>query len=812
MKHVRFILVGVFCFACSAWGVDRREPHVGYVYPAGGQRGKVVRAAAGGQFLWGAKDVHVSGEGVHAKVIKHMRPVGNLNKEKREAITAKLKEVRDMRLAEVEGKKAGDKSGNKEGRKAAKVAKDQSGKGGEKAESDKEKKGKAERSKMPEHPLLYDVEDCSLRELAHIRDVLFMPRFLKQQNRQLAESVLIKIEIDEDAEPGPRELRIGTGLGLTNPVIFEVGLGPDVYEQEPNDKEAMPELKNYPKAPKGKVVELPAVLNGQIMPGDVDRFRFRAKKGQKLVVDTHARRLVPYLADAVPGWFQAVVTIYDARGNEVVFADDYRFSPDPVLLWEVERSGEYELEIRDAIHRGREDFVYRISVGEQPFITHMFPLGGQVGKDVTAEISGWNLATDELKLDTSEGGGVLRQTCYRSEGEVSNAVPYLVSELPSRMEKEDNGSRGKAQKLEIGVTVDGRIGKAGDVDVYRFEGRAGERVAIEVFARRLNSPMDAVVRLMDASGEVIAWNDDHVVKGDEHLHKNASGMLTHHADPYLTAELSKDGDYFVEVEDVQQHGGEAYAYRLRVERATGDFALRVVPASINVRTGFAVPVWVYVLRKDGYSGPIDISVKGDLGFELTGGRIPAGADRVCMSLRAGNELKGGMIDIEFEGSAMIGEETVVRTAVGAEDMMQAFLYRHLVPTQEIVAAVKKLKWKVPGVTIDAEQPLVITAGQSEEIVFKTRKRRLLNELRLDILNPPAGVSVEKVRVVDEGLACKVKCAEGDVQDFSGNLIFEMVREWRPKGKDGKPGKKRESSLGVLPAVPVEIDAKVSARS
>ena len=33
-----------------------------------------------------------------------------------------------------------------------------------------------------------------------------------------------------------------------------------------------------------------------------------------------------------------------------------------------------------AIYRGREDFVYRITIGELPFVTSIFPLGGRAGE------------------------------------------------------------------------------------------------------------------------------------------------------------------------------------------------------------------------------------------------------------------------------------------------------------------------------------------------------------------------------------------------------------------------------------------------
>ena len=95
------------------------------------------------------------------------------------------------------------------------------------------------------------------------------------------------------------------------------------------------------------------------------------------------------MADAVPGWFQPVMAVYDARGKELAYDDDYRFKPDPVIFFEVPKDGEYVFTITDAIYRGREDFVYRVTVGELPFVTSIFPLGGRVGTAVKVEMKGW---------------------------------------------------------------------------------------------------------------------------------------------------------------------------------------------------------------------------------------------------------------------------------------------------------------------------------------------------------------------------------------------------------------------------------------
>ena len=87
----------------------------------------------------------------------------------------------------------------------------------------------------------------------------------------------------------------------------------------------------------------------------------------------------------MPGWFQAALTLYDSKGREVAYNDDFRFRPDPVLLCQIPADGEYVLEVKDAIYRGREDFVYRITLGELPFVTGIYPLGGQAGRTTTRE-------------------------------------------------------------------------------------------------------------------------------------------------------------------------------------------------------------------------------------------------------------------------------------------------------------------------------------------------------------------------------------------------------------------------------------------
>ena len=200
----------------------------------------------------------------------------------------------------------------------------------------------------------------------------------------LAENVIAEVTIEKAAPPGPRELRLRARTGLSNPVVFDVGQlpGNPAREGELRPRSAVGHGGQAARpGPQDAEIAftLPAVLNSQLLPGQVDRYRFHARKDQQLVFRTRARALVPYLADAVPGWVHAVLTLYDADGNELACNDGYGNTPDPVIAYKVPADGEYVLEIQDALYRGREDFVYRIEAGELPYITSVFPLGGRAG-------------------------------------------------------------------------------------------------------------------------------------------------------------------------------------------------------------------------------------------------------------------------------------------------------------------------------------------------------------------------------------------------------------------------------------------------
>lgn len=753
------IIVALLASVACAWA--QGGPHVGYVYPAGGRQGTTLSIVVGGQLLGGVNGVYVSGAGVQARVVEHIRPLND-------------NELGDTAwfIRELVRRRWNTRT------------------------MDYLKKSE-DPPTLPDHPWLRDLDHKTPGELARLRNRLFDPR--KQLNTQIAEQVAVEVTIDPSAATGRRELRLLTPGGVTNPLSFGVGGLPEVCEEDldPNEAARLP-------------LALPVTLNGQITPGDSDLFRLQARKGQRLVFRVHGRALMPYLADAVPGWFQPVASLRDAAGREVTAADDYGSDPDPVLFYKVPSDGVYELEIRDAIYRGRDDFVYRVAVGELPFITQWFPLGGRVGTPTTAPVSGWNLPPQALQLDTSPGGETVRLARMPDPVGACNAVRYAVDDLPESLENEPNDAQQQAQAVTLPMLINGRIGRAGDTDAYRFTGRAGEEVVAEVRARRLGSPLDSQLRLMGPDGAVLASNDDY----DD----REAGLIVHQADSYLRLKLPQDGDYAVLVSDTQSHGGDDYAYRLRLSAPQPDFAVRVTPSGVSLRPGGSATVTVHAVRKDGFDGEIQVSLKdAPTGFTLNGGRVPAGKDAMNVTLSAPRGARPQTFAVSLQAQAQVGETAVTRPAVPAEDMMQAFAYQHLVPAQEFVVTVPGPRpvpavWRplVSGLQTMTTAAVAVPLDGTGQVTVKLPSTLpdypavRLDSLRFTLAAAPRGVRLDSATAGANGMIVLSLRADLNIarEGDSGNAIIDVSAPL--EGKDKTAGVVQSMSLGVLPPIAVQI--------
>ncbi|MBC8873952.1 MAG: PPC domain-containing protein [Planctomycetes bacterium] len=708
-------LAGLLAMVSSAHAQRRGGAYIGYVYPAGGQQGTTFHVKLGGQGLDQVDKVVVTGEGVSTRVVDFYRNMGN----------QELRYLRDQLRQLQRGKPTPRLAPTMVARMMSMDPTPVIGPPTPPAKPAPKPRAKPASKTKPKPKTEKDKAKQKLIEKIQTRMAADNRR---PANRSASELVFVEVTIAPDAKPGPREIRVVTTRGMTNPMAFYVGQVPEVARRPMKTasfqvlgKEHLAQRTRPPEEEEMQVT-VPCTMNGQIASGEVNRYRFEARKGQRLVISVKARELVPYIADGVPGWFQPVLALCDAEGKELAYNDDFRFKPDPTLNFEVPADGEYVLSIIDALYRGRNDFVYRITVAETPFVTSIFPLGARVGDPVKIEMDGWNLDKATLAPPPKDAGPGTHMIAATKGKVVSNHVPFALDTLPECLDEESNDQQSNAQKVELPIIVNGRMDRPNDWDVFEVEGKADETIVAEVHARRLDSPVDSFVKVTDASGKMLAFNDDH--------HDAGSGLNTHHADSYLMVKLPADGKYFVHMGDTTRQGGKEYAYRLRISPPRPDFELRVVPPSIALRGRNPANVTVYAVRKDGFAGAIKLSFK-DLpeGFTANSANLAAGRDSGRLTVKSTLREMDKPVSLTVVGTAKNEEAEIVHEAVPAEDRMQAFLWRHLMPAQELMAVLWNAAYRMPETRVRPPIPEAMKPKPKPGAKPKYNERQVANLLR-----------------------------------------------------------------------------------
>lgn len=763
--------------ALSAFSVFAQDysVRIGYVYPAGGQRGTSFSVVIGGQNIRGASNVVITGGGVTVTNVRAMKTMGNLNAEQRYILVETLlsnvrKDLEGRGLPAEDMEKFNKHIANAHPWNILK-------------KTDLNLDGET----LPDHPLFIGIDKMSLRELIHVKEISSIAGDKLQKNRQIADPVVLDVVIDTDAPVGERELRLQTKTGMSNPLVFEVGTSKEVKELEPNDTESYQipwEMKDVKVAMAGSPYQIPCTFNGQIMPGDVDRFRFTADKGQNVLIEVDARRLIPYLADAVPGWFQAVIAVYDSAGKELAYADDHYINPDPVMSFSVPADGEYEVEIRDSIYRGREDFVYRINISDNPELLKELADGSKYGDRWTRK------AVMPLSMD------------------MTHIVPPDVAALPSASDNGNNDTIGRAQSVHLPSLIDGGISTAGDVDVYKVNVDSKQTIAVEVYARRLGSPVDSYIKVTDKEGKVIASNDDYMVK-EKHLYVDLQGLVTHHADSQLLVDLPEEGAYFIHVSDMQGHGGSRYGYRLRVSQPMPGFILRATPSVMIGRQNDCMPVHIYALRRDGYQGPIRLKVMGqDRDFSVSGADMPAESLSCVATLQALAKGTGDPIEISMIGTAEIEGKTISVPVIPAERVMQAFLYEHLLPVTSMTCTVRKEKWGAPAVARIGDERIALRSGESATLRYEMSWNPGDTEFDLVLEDAPDGLEIDKTPRRDgKKFEFDVKAGK-DMKAGERNILVSLWGSKMVKPEGGEQAKLNRWRVRLLPAIPIRVSEVV----
>lgn len=443
------------------------------------------------------------------------------------------------------------------------------------------------------------------------------------QPKATANRVVIEVTLDKKATPGLYNLRLANANGISAGRVVAVDHLPQ-------------------RAWEAKTAALPVALHGTLSGSNVLSTSFAGKAGQTILCEVEAQRLGAKL--------RPVLHLRDEGGREQAWTlPNLALGGDARLQTVLPADGTYTVEVHDSQYAAGAPGNFRLKLGNWHYVDSVFPPAVRRGQTATVELLGNKPdQRTSIQAESSRPGRSVVPLPWVDPAQASGPRPHvLVSDLPEIVEKE-----GGVQEVEtLPVALNGRLAKAEESDRFRLKVTPGAKLRFEVFADRLGSPLDAVLKLQRDNGTLLAQGDD------------SPGS----PDPLLDFTVPADvQSLVVAIEDVHGRGQPNFVYRIVVQpigAATGgkDFRLYLPSAELNVPQGGSQVVEVEIERR-GYLGPIRLAVDGlPAGVQVQGLDVPAGATGGLLIFTATGSTPGNAL-FSLRGSSVDAKEPIARLA------------------------------------------------------------------------------------------------------------------------------------------------------
>jgi hypothetical protein len=169
-----------------------------------------------------------------------------------------------------------------------------------------------------------------------------------------------------------------------------------------------------------------------------------------------------------------------------------------------DKAGTYYIRISDYQQSGRGSHAYRIKVGNFPLAISAYPLGVQRGKTAEVSFRGYHLNDLKMQVKGEPGANQEEDTLMvRPEakgGKSFGEVKLAIGNDPEVFSTGKNTAAAMAQQVTLPVTVNGKIATE---NYFRFHAQKGQKLILDVMARRLGSELDSVIEVLDAKGAPI---------------------------------------------------------------------------------------------------------------------------------------------------------------------------------------------------------------------------------------------------------------------------------------------------------------------
>ena len=442
-----------------------------------------------------------------------------------------------------------------------------------------------------------------------------------------------------------------------------------------------------------------STINGTIsQPTDVDYYVFAGKKGQRV--------LIVCAGASIDSKISPEIKVVD-KDNRQIAASRAAPLTDGLVDVTLPEDGDFKVRLVQFAHQlGGPELFYRLSITTAPWIDAVFPPMVEPGKTSDVTVYGRNLPGGKLDPNVIVGGLALEKMTlkvtppkakdaaqrldfrgnvapttagldgfeYRIKNAAGSSNPFLMTFAsgPVVLEKESNDTPETAQVVTVPCEIAGRIDKRNDRDWYAFTAKKGDVYFIEVFSHRLGAPTDLFLTIRNATGKTPT---DMVQLDDNAETLSPTFFLTSTRDPApyrFTAPADGAYQLFIGSHFSASQADVTHFYRIRITPEVPDFRLIAMPAdqsrpdTCSIGQGGNQDVTVFVLRKDGFKGAVELTVDGlPAGVTCKPQVVHPSQKQGAMVFSAALDAKAWAGTIKIKGTATIDGKKVEREARAA---------------------------------------------------------------------------------------------------------------------------------------------------
>ena len=438
---------------------------------------------------------------------------------------------------------------------------------------------------------------------------------------------VFKVNVAGTVSSGSYDLRFGGKDGTTSPISFAVSQ----REEKIIPKEASDRAK-------AALLADNVVMNGVTEQGKAHYYKFSAKNGDRYFIDCFAER-IDSRADVL-------LVLTDSSGIEVARSRE-SIGGDPLIGFTSTSEGEYYLRVSDFLARGGDGYNYRIQFRQGPQIDFILPLSAQPGKAQSFQVFGRNLPGGvpsgedgleriEINIDVPKemerrktmpmkpaGAGVKGFHYALGEGnDISNSVFIARSNFPTVIDRGSNSSPADAQEIPFPSDLSGRF-YPDKKSWFYFNVEKDKEYVIEIIAHRLISYCDPSILVEKVIADAEGKEKVSILGKADDQEANVGGRRypTNSRDPIYRFKADTDCKVRVSVGD---NFATKAPFRMIVREPRPDFDLlvsasapagdnnkgkKIVRGGIAIRRGQVGNLDVYVLRRDGFDGEIELKAQ-----------------------------------------------------------------------------------------------------------------------------------------------------------------------------------------------------------